>query len=302
MVPASNCWSSWLAISGVSPNSSTPAVPRSSRWAGQTFWPIWSRRIWIAKRVSWRSISERWTSRPGGLSMTTMCSSRKRIGSSSAKEAALGLGRDAHAGNVGAIEQFPVVAVGRAVVQLAVVLDRTPILVLGGDQDLGSGLDLGKIGAHGFDDGQDLVRVNAPHAQVAEFGPGAQRIVTDVFDVLQFGGHVVRRHDAIGQGGGSDFALGAGDQRVFELARALHRAAGNGAMVARDKIHQAEIQRLDAGQGGDLPDLAQGAMGFDQHMDRNPTVDGKFSLNFAYVFDLNLYITGAARLWQCDEG
>jgi hypothetical protein len=53
----------------------TPEVPRSSRWAAQTRWPIWSRRIWMAKRVSWRSISERWTSRLGGLSMTTICSS-----------------------------------------------------------------------------------------------------------------------------------------------------------------------------------------------------------------------------------
>ena len=62
--------------------------------------------------------------------------------------------------------------------QFAVVLDRAPILVLGGDQDVGRGLYFGKIGAHGFDDGQDLVRMNAPHAQVAEFAAGAQRIVT----------------------------------------------------------------------------------------------------------------------------
>jgi hypothetical protein len=28
-------------------------------------------------------------------------------------------------------------------------------------------------------------------------------------------------------------------------------------MVAADEIHQAEIQRFDLGQGGDLPDIPQ---------------------------------------------
>jgi hypothetical protein len=136
--------------------------------------------------------------------------------------------------------------------------------------------------------------VNAPHAQVAEFGPGAPGVVADVLDVLQFGRYVVRRHDAIGQRSGGDLALGAGDQRMIELAGALHRAAGNGAVMAGDEIHQAKIQRLDAGQGGDLPHFAQGAVGFDQYMDRNPTVDAKFKLDFAQRLDLDLHVSGAA--------
>ena len=38
-------------------------------------------------------------------------------------------------------------------------------------------------------------------------------------------------------------------------------------MVAGDEIHQAEVERLDAVLLGDLPRLAQRAVGFDQHMD-----------------------------------
>ena len=37
-------------------------------------------------------------------------------------------------------------------------------------------------------------------------------------------------------------------------------------MVAADEVHQAEVQRLDAGQGGDVLHLAQRAVGLDQHM------------------------------------
>jgi hypothetical protein len=80
---------------------------------------------------------------------------------------------------------------------------------------------------------------------------------------------------------------------VIELPGALHRAAGNGAMVAGDEIHQAKIQRFDAGQGGDIPHFAQGAVGFDQYMYRNPAVDPKIKLNFAQGFDLDLHISGA---------
>ena len=186
--------------------------------------------------------------------------------------------------------------------QFAVVLDRPPVLVLGGDQDFGSSLDLGKIGAHRFDDGDDLVRVDAPHAQVAELVPRAAGIVPDVFDILQFGGHVVRRDATGGQRGGADLAFGAGDQRVLELAGAVHGAARNGAVVAGDEIHQAEIEALDAGQGGDLPDFAQGAVGLDQDVYRNPAVNTEMLLDFTQGFELDLDIADAAGLGQGDEG
>ena len=168
-------------------------------------------------------------------------------------------------------------------------------------QDFGGGLHFGEIGAHGFDDGHDLVRVDAPHAQVAELAAGAAGVVADDFDVLQFGRHVVRRDDAVGQRGSGDLALGAGDQRVLELAGALHRAAGNGAVVAGDEIHQAEIEALDAGQGGDLPDFAQRAVRLDQHMHGNPAVDAAMALDFTQGLDLHLDVAGAARLGQGDE-
>ncbi len=60
--------------------------------------------------------------------------------SSSGEETALRFARDAHARDVGTLQQFPVVAVRGPVVKLAGVLDGPPVLVLGGDQDLGCGL------------------------------------------------------------------------------------------------------------------------------------------------------------------
>src|SRR5512139_890725 len=103
------------------------------------------------------------------------------MGSSSAKEATLGLAGHSHAGDVGAFEQFPVVTVGSAVVQFAGVLDRPPDTVLGGDENFGGSLNFGKVGPHRLDDGDDLVRVDAPHAQVAELVPRAAGIVAYLF-------------------------------------------------------------------------------------------------------------------------
>ena len=54
---------------------------------------------------------------------------------------------------------------------------------------------------------------------------------------------------------------------VLELARALHGAAGNGAVVAGNEVHQAEVQAFHGRQGGDVPHFAQGPVGFDQHVD-----------------------------------
>ena len=51
--------------------------------------------------------------------------------------------------------------------------------------------------------------------------------------------------------------------------------------MARDEIHQAEVQAFNAGQGGDLPDFAQGAVGFDQDMNGYPAVNIEFLLDFA---------------------
>ena len=54
-----------------------------------------------------------------------------------------------------------------------------------------------------------------------------------------------------------------------ELAIGAHRLGRNRAAVRRDEIHQAERERLDPGMGGDRLDVAQGAMGLDQRMQRH---------------------------------
>jgi hypothetical protein len=84
--------------------------------------------------------------------------------------------------------------------------------------------------------------------------------------VVQFGRHVVRGHHAVAEGGGGDGALGARHQRMFELARGFSSPRRESRRGAADEIHQAEVQRLDAGQGGDVFHLAQRAVGLDQHM------------------------------------
>nr|GEU28369.1 hypothetical protein [Tanacetum cinerariifolium] len=133
----------------------------------------------------------------------------------------------------------------------------------------------GQTRRKGLDDGLDLVRVDAPHARIAEFGGSALGIVGGHCRVPDLGGDVMRRHLAVRVAGGGNFQLGAHDQRVRELARRAHGGRRNGAVVARDEIHDAERQALDLGQGGDVPGVAQRAMGFDQHVHRQVRVAGR---------------------------
>ena len=100
--------------------------------------------------------------------------------------------------------------------QFSTVLHRSPI---------------GKIRLHGFDNGADLARVDAPHAQEAEVAPRLGSVVSDHGRVAYLGGHIVRRHDIVGQGGRGDFRFGANDQRVGELFRGAHCRTGDSAMV-----------------------------------------------------------------------
>ena len=75
--------------------------------------------------------------------------------------------------------------------QLAGMLDWPPVVILGCTEDFGGGLDFGKVGAHGFDDGQNLIWVDAPHAQIAEFVARAQGVVANGVEILEFGRHVM---------------------------------------------------------------------------------------------------------------
>ena len=134
------------------------------------------------------------------------------------KETLAGAVRDIHSRRLRALQQFPVIAVGGAVMQFAFVLDRPPCRILGGDQQYGGLIDLGEIRAHRFDDGQYLVRVDAPHAQEAEFLPGAAGVLAHHIGIAYFGGDIVAGHHAIAQCGGGNRALGAYDQRMAELA------------------------------------------------------------------------------------
>src|SRR5260221_13847554 len=93
----------------------------------------------------------------------SLCVLRVLRGSIFCKECRLrGIG-DRHARDLRLLQQLPEIAVGRAVVQLAFVLNRTPVDLLRGEQDVRGVFDFGMIGFHRIDDRLDLCRINAPH-------------------------------------------------------------------------------------------------------------------------------------------
>ena len=87
--------------------------------------------------------------------------------------------------------------------------------------------------------------MNAVHAQETELLPGDA-------GVLRCG----------------DLGLGPCNKAVLELARRAHCRGRHGATVITDEIEQAKHQRLQAGNGGNVEDLAQRALCFDQDVNR----------------------------------
>ena len=71
--------------------------------------------------------------------------------------------------------------------------------------------------------------------------------------------------------------------------------------MAGNKIHQTEIERLDAGQCSDFPDLMQRAQGFDQNVYRDFSFKPKFGFDAAQIVDLGTYVLDATWLWQRDK-
>jgi hypothetical protein len=96
--------------------------------------------------------------------------------------------------------------------------------------------------------------------------------------------------------------LGMCHQRVFELAGRTHGTGWNGAVIAGDEIHQAEIQRFDVGQARDLPCLAQSPGRFDQHVDGDFAIDAVPASQFAQRDDLFQRVVGMFRFGQHDIG
>ena len=83
--------------------------------------------------------------------------------------------------------------------------------------------------------------------------------------------------------GGGDLQLGAHHQRVAELPGRAHGRLRDGATVGTDEVHQPEAEALHPGQGGQCVHIAQGAVGFDQGMHRQP---GALAVHAGGVLDL----------------
>ena len=155
------------------------------------------------------------------------------------------------------------------------VADRRPPGRLGCGDD-GDGLvDFGSARRKGLDDGADLVGVDAPHAGVAQQRAGALGRAFQRTGVLELGHHAVRRCLGVRVARRGDFQLGADHQRVVELPLGRHRPVPDGAAVRRHKVHQPERQRLDARVRGDGKHVAQGAVGFDQRVQRHRSATGR---------------------------
>src|SRR4051794_13422472 len=120
------------------------------------------------------------------------------------------------------------------------MLYRSPLRVLRLDQDLRRLVDFGAAWGEGFQYGFDLVRMDAPHPRVTEFGRGTVGVVRHHRGILDFGGHVMRRYLAVRMAGGGDFELCAYHERMRELARRAHGRAGNRAKMRGNEIHDAE--------------------------------------------------------------
>src|SRR5258706_15172984 len=88
------------------------------------------------------------------------------------------------AGDLGFLQQLPEVAVGGAVVELAGVLDRSPLGALRGEQDRGGVADFSQVGLHRVDDRLDLHRMDAPHPQETEIVARAPRVAEHVVRIL----------------------------------------------------------------------------------------------------------------------
>ena len=106
----------------------------------------------------------------------------------------------------------------------------------------------------------------------------------------------MRRYFAVAECRAGNFQFSATDERVIKLTRALHGATRNRPEVARDKIHQAEIQRFDAVQCGDVPYLVKRTMRFDEHVCRNGVLDAMALLNGAQFFEEHAHIVDATWL------
>ena len=89
---------------------------------------------------------------------------------------------------------------------------------------------------------------------------------------------------------------------MLELPRAPHCRSGDGAVVAADEIHQAEIEGLDPVEGGDLPGFAKRAVGLDEHMNRDLPLDAVAFFSAPDALDLPGGIGGAAHLGYRKEG
>ena len=170
----------------------------------------------------------------------------------------------------GPFDLVPEKAVAGAVVQplgaVVAMADRRPVGRLCGQRDLDRFAEFIGIRRQRIDDRPDLRRVDAPHPGVAEQPVRSAGGILQRRGVLELGDDAVRRGLGMGMAGRGDLELGAHDQRVLELAPGAHRTERNRAAVRRDKVHQAERQRLDARMRGDLEHLTQRAMGLDQGM------------------------------------
>ena len=153
--------------------------------------------------------------------------------------------------------------------QRVFVADGRPLRGLCCVDDVDGLVNLGGGGRKGVHDGANLCRMDAPHACVAKTPRGFAGGLLKRCAVLEFRHHAVRRHLGAGMASGSNFQLGAHHQRVFKLAHHTHAPLRDGTTVRRDKVHHAKRQGLNLRVRSNAMHIKQGAMRFDQRVQRN---------------------------------
>lgn len=101
---------------------------------------------------------------------------------------------------------------------------------------------------------------------------------------------------------GRDLEFRAAHERMIELAGRAHRGIGNRAVVRGDEIHQAEAQRFDARERGQLEGFRERAMRLDEQMAGNGPLDAELAARRLDEGDHLGGIENAADLGQHDEG
>jgi len=112
-------------------------------------------------------------------------------------------------GSVRSFKHLPVIPIAGAIVQLTIHRNRCPPGGLRIHDNPTGQFDLSRIGRKGLQNRQNLRRVNAPHAGIAQLATGPPRRRLNRLRIIEFGNDAMRRRLAKSMTGAGNFDLRA---------------------------------------------------------------------------------------------